>query len=127
MFRHSQARRSAPPGTWRGYRVFVPGPGAVPSPADGRAVGSLAEEFAPAPGRQFAPAMAAPADGKPGDWYRLEIIARGNAIKVFVNSTQTVDCVLNDPWFREGSFAFPVGVGGSVAVRNVEVKEFAEK
>ncbi|MGL6096156.1 MAG: protein kinase domain-containing protein, partial [Fimbriiglobus sp.] len=119
FFRHN---RTEAHGARRGYGVFNPGTSSK-DVTDGWGIGSLSEDVFQVGMSKVAPAKVEALGIKPGDWYRLEIIARGDSVRVLVNGTQTVDHTATDPPARRGSIGFSCGMLTNVAFRNVEIKE----
>ncbi len=69
-----------------------------------------------------APAASAP---KPGEWFTMEVIARGSRLQVLVNGNTTADVM--DTSSSQGHFGLQArGKGGSVEFRKIEIKELPQ-
>jgi WD40 repeat protein len=65
--------------------------------------------------------------GKAGDWFRLEVIARGPRIQTRINGQTVVDYEDRDRRFRRGHIALQkIGRGSRVRFRKIEVREEGE-
>ena len=61
-----------------------------------------------------------PFDVKPGEWYRLKVIARGDLFRIFVNEEQVLG--LKDVRYPEGTIYLSSGFGNLIRFDDFEVK-----
>jgi hypothetical protein len=60
---------------------------------------------------------------KSGEWFRLEVIAVGNRIRVLINGTAVVDCVDPAKSLPSGSIGIFCRWGATIKLSNLEIKE----
>jgi serine/threonine protein kinase len=60
----------------------------------------------------------------PTDWYKFELVARGDSIRILINGVTTTDFVAADPPARQGHIGIQCPMLSEVRVRNLEIAEF---
>lgn len=119
-FRHN---RTLEHGGRRGYGVPNP-PGGEIATRDGWGIGSLYEDVFQVGTQRVKPSQILKPEIRGGEWYGLDIIARGDTIQVYVNRKKSLEYAAQDPPARSGSFGIGCPILSNLAVRNLEVKEF---
>ena len=76
-------------------------------------------------GKDFGKPIAAkfPANIQSGDWFTLDLFAKGNRLSVKVNDKDTTDFVDDENLFRSGHVALRQGAGAKVEFRKIEISE----
>ena len=64
---------------------------------------------------------------RPNEWYKLEVIAEGERLRLMVDDRTTVDCRAKNPALAEGCTELVCWAGGKFTVRNIEIKELPAK
>lgn len=110
-------------GVRRGY--YTPFLTANPaSKAEPWGVGSVHEETFQVGQSPVAPTKVPVPKIEPTDWYKLEIVARGDSIRILINGVITTDFVAKDPPARQGQIGIQCPMLSEVRVRNLEIAEF---
>jgi hypothetical protein len=118
-FRHNRSMRS---GNRRGLAVLLPGADARDIDK-GWGIGSLFEDIFQVGMNRVAPSTVPDLGIHDGEWYELDLIARGRKIQIFVNDVPTVDHELPDDRYQRGSLGIGCPISTRVTLRKVQIKE----